>query len=121
MTFDDGSRLWLRYDALPPAVADRVRPLARRFVIAGDSATTRLIRAELAIALPGLLGVAVPEAAGVTEDGTLLVGTPASSADIRSMGWESELAEAGAEGFLIRSTTIGGKRTIVVASQSDAG
>ena len=53
--------------------------------------------------------------------GALLVGTPASSPSIAGLGWQPRLKALGDEGYVIRSATVGGHRTIVIASQGEIG
>ena len=85
------------------------------------SATGRIVQAELQRGLKGLLGGDVPAAGSVQSAGALLVGTPASSPSIAGLGWQPRLKALGDEGYVIRSATVGGHRTIVIASQGEIG
>lgn len=117
---EDGSKLWLRYGALGEA-GQRYQPLVRQVRVEGDSATARVIEAELNGALAGLLGDGAPVRGGALRDGAVVVGTPKTSAAIAALGWADELARAGDEGYVIRSVTVDGKAATVVASQGEIG
>ncbi len=118
---DDGYRLWLRYDPLPPPAADQFRSQVGSISVAGNSATADAIRSELTEALTSLLGKKPAAKTTITDDATLLVGTPSSSPVIANLSWNKQLTELGPEGYVIRSTRIGSHSTIVIASQSDVG
>jgi alpha-glucuronidase len=111
---EDGSRLWLRY--APSADATAVLP--KRIIVQGKSLTCDVIRAELAEAIRGLSGAEPVE----SEDAdAIAVGTPDNSELVRALGWADELKSLGRDGFVIRSTSIHGRRTIVVASSAETG
>ena len=113
---EDGSRLWLRY-----ADSGDAAKTITQFSIPGQSMTLDVIRGELKLALPGLAGRPASFVGTVTEDGAVLIGTPASSPTIASLGWSKELDSLGREGFLIRSTRAQGHRATVIASPSEIG
>jgi alpha-glucuronidase len=120
---ETGARLWLRYDR----VADGSRLGAYRSAItslvieSAASPTGRVIAAELGAGLSGLLGREVPAADAVRADGALLVGTPRQGSAVGALGWTKEIEALGSEGYLIRSTRVGGHRAIAIASKSDVG
>jgi alpha-glucuronidase len=117
---EDGYKLWLRY--VPPG--DRVpayRRALRQIVVEGASPTASAIRAELTTALASMLGAPLADAASGLGDGALVVGTPDSSASIRALGWQQDLASAGAEGYVIRPARVGNHRVLVVASAGEIG
>ena len=127
---EDGYRLWLRYVPAEEPWRSRYRASAMAVVGAepegaatagaSDSSTTlRAAQAELLRGLSGLLGAAPRVAADVTEDGAILFGTPRSSALLKSL--RLDLHALGAEGYLIRTTTIHGHRTTVIAANTDIG
>jgi alpha-glucuronidase len=119
LTDEDGYRLWLRY-APPGDAADAYRSALRTVSVAGASATTDVIRAELRQALTSMLGAAPPDATG-TASASLLIGTPAQSPAVRALKWDRELTALGREGFIIRTTRIAGQPAIVVASSDEIG
>ncbi len=115
---EDGYDLWLRYGPLPERAADAAAPFARQIIVEGDSPTLRAVRQELSRALEGLLAREIATT-GRLANGAILAGTPASSPAVRALGLGLE--KLGEDGFLIRSATIGGKRTIIVAANADLG
>jgi alpha-glucuronidase len=120
---DDGYRLWLRYDLVADASARTAYGSSLKSLIArGDSATERVVVDELTRGLTGLLGTAPARAESVAADGALLVGTPARVPAIAAIeGLDPTLAELGPEGYVIRSTHVGGRRVTVIASRGEAG
>ena len=118
---DDGYRLWLRYDRLPETAIVQLRNRITSIVVPGDSPTAEAMRSELTSALTGLLGQAPTTKSTITDNNTLVVGTPTSSPLIASLHWEKQLSALGPEGYVIRSVRFGGHAAIVVASQSDVG
>ena len=76
---EDGYDLWLRYRPLPAQQAAAYRSHAAQLVIAADTPTEQAARQELLRGLGGLLGQAPALSKSVTQDGAILLGTPASS------------------------------------------
>jgi alpha-glucuronidase len=119
---DDGYELWLRY----PRVSDAAR-LAEyrasitRLVVPGESPTLRAARDELRRGLRGMLGMEIPISPSAAVDNVIVAGTPASSPLIASLGLADELRRAGDEGFVIRQTTVRGRRATVIAANRDVG
>lgn len=119
---EDGYELWLRYHLISDStLLAEYRAAVTHLVIGGDSPTLRAARDELATGLKGLLGLDVAFEPRIVRDGALIAGTPAGSPLIASLPLASELAELGEEGFLIRATTIDGRRAIVIAANHDIG
>jgi alpha-glucuronidase len=119
---ETGHDLWLRYPPIEDAVLrSGYVHQASSIVVSTDSATGKIIAAELRRGLGGLLGTDVPLAASVDRGGAIVVGTPADSPAIARLGWTARLARAGGEGYVIRSATIGGHAVTVVASQTEIG
>jgi alpha-glucuronidase len=118
---EDGYRLWLRYEPLPRQTINLYRPRVRAIVVQGQSPTLEAVRTELDNGFSGLLGDPVPLEERVTGDGAVVVGTPRSSSLIRGLNWQRQLAALGPEGFLIRSTRLGGRAVTVIASQGETG
>ncbi|MEN2746175.1 alpha-glucuronidase family glycosyl hydrolase [Sphingomonas sp. T9W2] len=113
---EDGYDLWLRYRPLPPAQATAVA--ARSTSVVRDEAdpTIELAAAELVRGMTGLTGRAV--AAGNVANGAIVIGT-ARSARIAAL--RLPLADAGDEGFVVRSATVDGKPVTVVAANTPIG
>jgi alpha-glucuronidase len=116
---EDGYRLWLRY--VPADGTGRYRRSIRQIVAEGSSPTTEVTRTELSRALAAMLGSQVPTSQQTIQDGALLVGTPGNSAAIRGLGWAADLANAGPEGFVIRSARVTNRRVTAIASQGEVG
>lgn len=119
---EDGYDLWLRY----VRVADSARLTEYRaaiteLVVTSDAPTIQVAQDELTRGLTGLLDRPVPVTAAPTQDGTLIVGTPANSRLIASLPLQAALRDAGPEGFVIKTLPVEGHRAIVIAANSDIG
>lgn len=119
---EDGYALWLRYHRISDAATLQAYQTALAEIhMADGSATLQVAREELARGLRGLLGAPLPFTDRLSRDGALLVGTPAGSAAIASLSLTEDLQAVGDEGFVIRTTTAGGRRCIVIAANQDIG
>ncbi|MCL6712564.1 hypothetical protein M8R20_36875 [Pseudomonas sp. R2.Fl] len=116
---EDGYALWMRYVPMAPAQAVEARAHLRELVAPEATPTQRAARDELLRGLEGLLGRAPRLSSGPIGEGTLLLGTPASSRWIATLG--DEVRGLGPEGYLLRQTNIDGKETLVVAGGGDIG
>jgi alpha-glucuronidase len=116
---EDGYALWMRYVPMDPAQAVEARARLRELVAPEATPTQRAARGELLRGLEGLLGRAPRLSSGPVGEGTLLLGTPASSRWIATLG--DEVRGLGPEGYLLRQTKIDGKETLVVAGGGDIG
>jgi hypothetical protein len=120
---EDGYDLWLRYRPLAGEWLKSDREAARELVPGTPSATLSIAQAEVARGLRGLLEAEPPIAAQPTQDGSLIFGTPASSAlvaTLKSDGAAGGLGRAGNEGYLIRSLAYEGHRVTVIAANIHA-
>jgi len=119
---ETGYDLWLRYPRLTDAdQRASYRQSATAIVVPQQSPTAEVIAAEIGRALRGLLGVDVPRVSQPGTDGAVIVGTPSTSSLIAALGWTDALARVGDEGYVIRSTTVGGRAATVIASNGEAG
>ena len=116
---EDGYDLWLRYRPLPAAQAAAYRAQATQLVLDAATPIRAATRAELLRALSGLLGSAPALPPGITADGAILAGTPGSSPQIAAL--HLNLRALGSEGYLIRSVTVDGHATTLIAANSDNG
>ncbi len=119
---EDGYRLWLRYDRI--ADSGKVREYKesiRAVVLDSQSATGSVIKQELGLALAGLLGENIVFENDIRSSGTVLIGSPGNSPVIKSLKLEDQLLPLGQEGFLILTTTVAGKKCIVITANGDSG
>jgi alpha-glucuronidase len=113
---EDGYDLWLRYQPLAQASAQRA---AVSQLVAGDATPTQAAtRAELLRGLQGLLGAA-PDVAGAVNAPALVVGTAADSPAIARLGLDT--GDLGREGYVIRSTRLDGHPVVAIAANDDIG
>ncbi|HUC41562.1 MAG TPA: alpha-glucuronidase family glycosyl hydrolase, partial [Gemmatimonadales bacterium] len=119
---EDGYDLWLRYRLIDDAARlTEYRGAITHLVVDPGTPTINAARAELVAGLGGLLGRDMPVASAVARDGAVVLGTPASSRVIAGLPLAAALREAGPEGYVIRTMTIGNHRAIVVAANRDVG
>jgi alpha-glucuronidase len=117
---DDGYRLWLRYEQLPPRSLNMYRQLIKSIAVHGKSATFDAIRRELRVGFIGQLGSAnvVEQDSG---EASVVVGLPQTSPFIRGLRWQTDLKKLGPEGFRIRTVRDADRFIIVIASTTDIG
>ncbi len=116
---ESGYDLWLRY--APPSDTERAQEIANAFaniVVAGDSKTMSIVRAEFARAKSQF---AKNVQADNNRAGTVLVGTPANLPEIHQFGLDERLSHVGTEGFVIISANRADKHIIIVAANTDIG
>ena len=122
---EDGYRLWLRYDRInDPQLLQQYRTTIHDLHFNTTSATLRAASDELTSGLAGLLGQPVGEIHSEsthTNEGALLIGTPASSALIARLHWTDSLNRLGKEGFLIRHYTLNDQSGIAIVANTDIG
>lgn len=118
---EDGYDLWLRYRPLAEGQRQQVARAARSIVApANPSPTVKAAIAELEHGLAGLTGARPVFGDGVGgSDGAILIGTPAGLPAIAALGLP--LQSTGAEGYVVRSVSIGGKPATAIAANSDIG
>jgi alpha-glucuronidase len=119
---EDGYRLWLRYDRVEDAALRTEYASALKYlVLEKKSPVLNAAENELKIALRGLLGGERVSVGNIGESGALLLGTPSTSQIISSLKLSAELQQLGDEGYYIFSTTIQGRRSVVIAANKDVG
>jgi alpha-glucuronidase len=119
---ETGYDLWLRYAAVDDkAQLASYRRAATAIVVPPGSETSEAIAAELTRGLNGLLGVTVPRVEQARSAGAVIAGTPTTSPLVAGLGWKGVLAPLGDEGYIIRSTTVGGRAATVIASSGEKG
>ncbi|MCP8900031.1 alpha-glucuronidase family glycosyl hydrolase [Gilvimarinus xylanilyticus] len=118
---EDGYRMWLRYQ--PTADTQLRSQYQQQFtniVQPGDSPTLQLAARELATGLRGITGqeIATPD---TPTTGSVVFGTPESSAVIKSLELNDQLNALGDEGFVIARREYRGKPITAIAANSDVG
>ncbi len=119
---EDGYELWLRYRPVRDSQLLAHYRAATAFVVqrvAGPMAQS--ITDELSRACQGMLARNSEAAQSVTAGGTILIGTPDASPEIRQAIDATDLAAAGNEGFILRTLPINGHTTIVIAANHERG
>jgi alpha-glucuronidase len=121
-TDEDGSELWLRYRkvALPERLTE-YQAAIKQVIKAGTSDTLQAAQAELVKGLSGLTGADVAVADQPAADGAVVLGTPDSSAIVKSLPLAADLPAVGTEGYVVEAADVGGKKAIVVAANTDIG
>jgi len=116
---EDGHELWLRYVPVEPARQADYRAHATELVADAATPTGRATREELLRGLGGLLGQAPAIATRAGREGALVVGTPASSPQLKAL--KLDLSGLGEEGYLIRSVRIDGRPATAIAANTEVG
>lgn len=117
---EDGYRLWLRYDALPQQNAQIYQQQIKSLFISGSSPTKDAVRSELETGLSGLLGRNIRTDGKSLVNGSIIIGTPQSSAFIKGF-LGKQLLTLGNDGFIIRTGKTENKNVIVIAANTDIG
>ncbi len=117
---EDGYRLWLRYTPIRGEARAVYARQATSIIALAHSAVADTAVAELRSGLAGMLGKAPASSAAVI-DGSIVLATPADSAQIGARAGELRLAAAGSEGFVIESTCWQGRAVTLIAANSDVG
>ncbi|MBI5958919.1 MAG: alpha-glucuronidase, partial [Chloroflexi bacterium] len=119
---EDGYELWLRYEPIVPGpILTEYRAALTQIVIGTLSATLEAAREELTLALERMLETSIPILEQIEQDGTLIIGTPHSSALVAEVHLQEELLEAGDEGFVIIRQPVRDRDCIVIAGNTDVG
>jgi alpha-glucuronidase len=117
---EDGYQLWLRYKPVENgALLTSYRKTITAIQTAGSSATMDAVRKELQLGLNALLQRSIP-GSNKPAGNTLIAGTPANLPFLKSLTG-NELSQLGDEGFVIISTTIGGKPGTIITANTDVG
>ena len=118
---EDGYRLWLRYDLVPDVkLRTEYSAAIAQVVLANKSDILDAAANELRLALVGLTGKQPVVTNVLSKSGSVILGTQSSSL-IAALNVNDKLMALGEEGFYIFSTTIDGKKCIVIAANEDAG
>ena len=119
---EDGYDLWLRYKLIDqPTVLAEYQTAISQLVRGDMSPTLLLARTELTSALENLLAKPISVTNRVTQDGAVLVGTPASLRDIADLMLSDEMESVGNEGYIIKRAAVANKRCTVITANTDIG
>jgi len=119
---DDGYRLWLRYDRVSdPGLLKSYSGAISGILTEGHSATMNAASHELQFGLAGLLGNEIQCVTGVTSHGTVIAGSTANSALVRSLIGSNTINTVNGEGFVIRTAVYNKKKIILIAGNEDTG
>lgn len=118
---EDGYDMWLRYQPVANESLRQEYQLQINSIVAqGNSPTIKIATSELQRGLSGLLGAKlalVPASPDVKA--SVVIGTPANSPLIASLGLKKQLSALGGEGYLIQKHKVGKVEHIVVAANTD--
>jgi alpha-glucuronidase len=119
---DDGYRLWLKYDK----ISDRtyLNECIKTFnsvMITGETPVLRVAHDELLTGLGSMTGREVAEAHSLAGGSVVVAGTFSLSPVIASLLPDIQPGTTGAEGYIIRSVSLKGKRITVIASDGEKG
>jgi alpha-glucuronidase len=118
---EDGYDLWLRYRLIEEVdLRAAYQRQANSIVLNQTSPTFDAIVYELRTGLAGLLGAEPSVSRDVDGAGAIVVGTTGSPL-IERLSLGPTLADAGAEGYLIRTMPINGHLAVVIAANSEVG
>lgn len=116
---EDGYDLWLRYAKTGDAeLRSQYQSAIPSIVVPGKGATPGAIRSELKRAIPAILGGTPAFSSTLPEGNCLIVGT---LGELQKVGVSSPVASAnalGADGFVIATTRQGGRKLIIVCSNT---
>jgi alpha-glucuronidase len=115
---EDGYDLWLRYRPMPQEVAEQYRQTLGQLVVRGRSPTLRIVEDEIRRGLAGMLGEnTVKESTAVAR--AVVAGTPESEPRLAVL--RPRLDALAADGYVIRTMTLEGGPSTVIAAKSDVG
>ena len=118
---DDGYNLWLNYSPVSEILQKNYREEIKGFSVIGESATLNIVKDELQKGLNSILGSAIPEISGKSQQSLVVAGKAGSSEVLKSKELERDLENAADEGFVIKSlNTVEGK-VIVITAKTETG
>ena len=115
---EDGYDLWLRYAPVEEQQRAQYGRSATAVLTESETPTLRAARSELQRGVAAMLGTPLQQERQV-RSGAIVLGTPDSSALVRSLGLP--LSTLGAEGYVIRTAAIDGQKVTLIAANADAG
>ncbi|NND05873.1 MAG: hypothetical protein HKN87_05795 [Saprospiraceae bacterium] len=120
MNAEDGSRLWLRYDALDSELMANYRNQLQHVIIDGKSATMKGVAKELRLGLEGMLSMTFTEEIDM-QDRSLVVGRHGPTGSLAMLLAPNEMQGMEDEGFIILTKSVHGKRLTIISGVQDVG
>lgn len=119
---EDGYRLWLRYDNIADEQKlNSFKQIIKGWIVEGISPTAIAAKNELQLGLNGLIGTNIPQLNSVDQRGVVYVSTYKNNSLLSYLKLDEQLSRLGNEGYLILSTKLKDKNSIVITANSDAG
>jgi alpha-glucuronidase len=119
LSAEDGSKLWLRYQANPVSKTETGLSVFSTVVVTESSDVLQSAIDELKIASFQMTGSEI-QFSGIFKPNCLLIGTPRNKY-IQSLHINKELNGLGSEGFIIRKVRLNGDSCTLIASNGDHG
>ncbi len=122
--FEDGYRMWLRYEIVKNNdLLRQYKSYLNAVVLNGSSETINVIKDELEIGFKGLISEMPDFKTTPDEDGTLVIGTPKSSKLIASLNQKhlKKLKAVGSEGYLVTTKRVKGNKLTIISANTDRG
>ena len=118
---EDGYRLWLRYDLIDNShlLQQYSSEISSVYNIKITPAL-QVAQQELSTGLEGLLGKKIP-LQSVLANGSIVLGTPATSSLISTLVPAQQLQKAGNSGYVVLTTSGSGKKITVIAGNTETG
>ncbi|MDT0643546.1 alpha-glucuronidase family glycosyl hydrolase [Zunongwangia sp. F363] len=123
-SFEDGHRMWLRYETVKNIeLLEQYKSRFASVVLNDNSGTMSAIKKELKIGLKGLLSIAPQFRRTIDRDGAILISTPESPALKTSLKKVliKELKSVGNEGFILQKRSVNGYDTTIISANTDIG
>lgn len=118
---DDGYNLWLNYSPVSENLQKNYQEEIKGFSVIGESATLNIVKDELQKGLNEILGITIPEISGKNQQRLIIACKAGSSEVLKNKELESELKNAGDEGFVIKSLKLKEGQVIVITGNSEIG
>ncbi len=116
---EDGSRLWLRYEAVGEQLKETILGNVSGIFTIGNDPSLQLAASELQLALHGFTGVDILVSSSIQHNSILLV--LAGSREATRLGLRNELSALHKDGYIIRRTVLNNRAITVVASPTPVG
>ncbi len=118
---ESGYELWLRYAPITnPQLKTSYAQTINSVILPGKSPSSTIIRDELSRAMNGMLGKTPQFMNEPQNAGSLIIGTPTTSPLISTMNINTELQQAGQEGFVLISKKINGRQLTILAANHES-